>query len=372
MKLNKRVFLALLVFTFAPVVMTIAALTGGVFFEAGNISEEYGIDVMESIPFGNHRGVIIFIIILMLAVVVVTGIMLSRWMYRSVAQPITSLTGAARSIRDGKLDFELTPEGNVTEIRDLYTSFEQMRTNLRAAREESREIDRQNRELISNISHDLRTPLTAVQGYCEGIIDGVADSPEKMERYVRTIYNKTVDMSRLINELSFYSQITTNRIPYLFDKVSAGEFFDDAAEEIGDEIRSKGGVFVYRNELPPDTSFIVDAERLKRVLHNIISNSIKYTDKPEKRIVMEVNVKDGEVIASVTDNGKGISEKDLPNVFDRFFRADTSRHPEAGGSGIGLSIVKKIIEDHGGRVWALSTEGSGTTISFALAKYDGA
>jgi signal transduction histidine kinase len=106
------------------------------------------------------------------------------------------------------------------------------------------------------------------------------------------------------------------------------------------------------------------------VLHNIISNAVKYTDKEEKRIDMRASVLGDEVQVYVTDNGKGIAAKDLANVFDRFYRADSSRSSSEGGSGIGLSIVKKIVEDHGGRVWVSSKEGEGTTMAFALRKYE--
>jgi len=203
-------------------------------------------------------------------------------------------------------------------------------------------------------------------------MDGVADTPEKMERYVRTIYNKTNEMDRLINELSFYSKITTNRIPYVFDRVSVRGFFDDAAAEIGEEVRSKGVAFTYENEVPGDVTVIADVKQITRVLQNIVGNSMKYMDKPEKRILLRIDRLGDEVQVSVTDNGIGISAKDMPYIFDRFYRADSSRHSETGGSGIGLSIVKKIIEDHGGRVWVSSRLGEGTVIGFALREFDAA
>ena len=226
-----------------------------------------------------------------------------------------------------------------------------------------------NKELISNISHDLKTPITAVKGYVEGIMDGVADTPEKMDRYVRTIYNKTNEMDHLINELTFYSKIDTNRIPYTFSKLNVEDYFSDCAEELGLEMETRGIELVYANYVEKGVQVIADGEQIRRVIHNIVSNAIKYMEKP--RGIIQLRVKDvGDFIqVEIEDNGKGIAAKDLPYIFDRFYRTDVSRNSSKGGSGIGLSIVKKIMEDHGGKVWATSRLGIGTIMYFVLRKY---
>ena len=370
MKFKQRMLAALFIMILVPMIMTPVYLAVSATLGGGYIQRKYRVNILQLNEFG--RSLILYVLLVTLVILVITAGILGVLLYRSIVTPILYLTNATKAIRDGNIDFELTPEGNVEEIRDLFDNFEQMRVRLNEANEEKVEFDRQNRELISNISHDLRTPLTAVRGYCEGIMDGVADTPEKMDRYVRTIYNKTNEMDRLINELSFYSKITTNRIPYVFDKVSARDFFDDAAAEIGEDVRSKGVAFTYENDVPGDVTVIADVKQITRVLQNIVGNSLKYMDKPEKRILLRIDRLGDELQVSVADNGIGISAKDMPYIFDRFYRADSSRHSETGGSGIGLSIVKKIIEDHGGRVWVSSRLGEGTTIGFALREYDAA
>ena len=244
-----------------------------------------------------------------------------------------------------------------------------MRKRLKESTEEKILMDKENKELISNISHDLKTPITAVKGYVEGIMDGVADTPEKMDRYVRTIYNKTNEMDHLINELTFYSKIDTNRIPYTFSKLNVEDYFSDCAEELGLEMETRGIELVYANYVEKDVQVIADGEQIRRVIHNIVSNAIKYMEKP--RGIIQIRVKDvGDFIqVEIEDNGKGIAAKDLPNIFDRFYRTDSSRNSSKGGSGIGLSIVRKIIEDHGGKIWVTSKEGIGTEIHFVLRKY---
>jgi signal transduction histidine kinase len=301
-------------------------------------------------------------------ILVFTALSVGLWIYRSIEVPLVKLKKATKNIKEGNLDFVLEVEGN-DEFSQLCQDFEEMRKRLKESTEEKILMDKENKELISNISHDLKTPITAVKGYVEGIMDGVADTPEKMDRYVRTIYNKTNEMDHLINELTFYSKIDTNRIPYTFSKLNVEDYFSDCAEELGLEMETRGIELVYANYVEKGVQVIADGEQIRRVIHNIVSNAIKYMEKP--RGIIQLRVKDvGDFIqVEIEDNGKGIAAKDLPYIFDRFYRTDVSRNSSKGGSGIGLSIVKKIMEDHGGKVWATSRLGIGTIMYFVLRKY---
>ena len=302
--------------------------------------------------------------VILISVALVVGL----WVYRSIAVPLVKLKKETQNIKEVNLDFVLDVEGK-DEFSELCQDFEEMRRRLKESTEEKSLIEKENRELISNISHDLKTPITAVKGYVEGIMDGVADTPEKMDRYVRTIYNKTNEMDHLINELTFYSKIDTNRIPYTFSKLNVEDYFEDCSEEVGLELETRGIELVYANYVEKDVMVIADGEQIRRVIHNIISNAIKYMDKPKG--IIQIRIKDvGDFIQiEIEDNGKGIGPKDLPYIFDRFYRTDVSRNSSKGGSGIGLSIVKKILEDHGGKVWATSRLGIGTIMYFVLRKY---
>ena len=303
-----------------------------------------------------------------LVILIFTSVSIGLWIYRSVATPLVKLRKATQNIKEGNLDFVLEVDGT-DEFAELCRDFEEMRRRLKESAEEKVLLDKENKELISNISHDLKTPITAVKGYVEGIMDGVADTQEKMDRYVRTIYNKTNEMDHLINELTFYSKIDTNRIPYTFSKLNVDDYFSDCAEEVGLELETRGIQLYYANYVEKDVLVIADGEQIRRVIHNIISNAIKYMDKPKG--VIQIRVKDvGDFIqVEIEDNGKGIASKDLTYIFDRFYRTDVSRNSSKGGSGIGLSIVRKILEDHGGKVWATSREGIGTIMYFVLRKY---
>ena len=308
---------------------------------------------------------------LALAVIMVlafTAVVMTVWIYRGTISPIRKLQVATNNIKEGNLDFTIDYDAE-DEFGDLCRNFNEMRQRLKESTEEKMANERENKALISNIAHDLKTPITAVKGYAEGIIDGVADTPEKRDRYIRTIYNKATEMDRLLNELTIYSQIDTNRIPYNFRKINVEEYFQDCIAQIGLDLETRGIGLTYFNYADADIVIIADPEQLMRVINNIISNACKYMDKTRGQI--NIRIKDvGDFIqVEIEDNGRGIAAKDLPYIFDRFYRTDASRNSATGGSGIGLSIVRKIIEDHGGKIWATSRENTGTIMYFVIRKY---
>ncbi len=194
MKLSTRILIAFLIIILVPVALTFFLMFGVAMFQGERLLSVYGIDVMNLT--NEIKILLIDALFCMICILVITGIILGFWLVSGISSPIENLTKATKNIRDGNLDFEVKVEG-VQEIQELCKDFEEMRVKLKLANEEKLEADRQNRELISNISHDLKTPITAVKGYVEGIMDGVADTPEKMDRYIRTIYNKANEMDSL-------------------------------------------------------------------------------------------------------------------------------------------------------------------------------
>ncbi|MGN0161919.1 MAG: ATP-binding protein [Lachnospiraceae bacterium] len=334
--------------------------------------EEYSISLIVRLDMLMARLKVLWqenIVVIVLVLVCISGIMIT-WIYHATIIPLNRLREASRAIAEGNLDFEVKAEGT-DEISELCRDFEFMRQKLKESAENSLQSDRESKELIRNISHDLKTPITAVKGYVEGLRDGVAVTEEKRDKYLQTIYNKAVEMDKLIDELTLYSKIDTNRIPYSFNQLSVQEYFADCSDSLMVELEAKGIDFSYSYELDNDVKFIADAEQLGRVINNIISNSIKYHG--DRRTEIDMRVKDeGDFIrVEIQDNGMGIAKKDLPHIFERMYRGDESRNSTIGGNGIGLAIVKKIIEEHGGRIWAESKEGEGTTMCFVLRKYLG-
>ena len=323
-------------------------------------------NVREMIP--EMKKMIIDMMVSVVLILIFTASMLAIWIYSGMINPIRRLQIATKNIMEDNLDFTIEAETN-DEIGELCKNFEERRKRLKDYSEERLNNEKQNRELMSNISHDLKTPLTTIRGYVEGIMDGVADTPEKMDHYIKTIYSKTNEMTRLVNELTLYSQINTNRIPYNFNKINVANYFRDCVEDLSMELESKNVLLQYMNYVADDVVIIADPEQLGRVINNIISNTLKYLDKPQGLIHMRIKDVGDFIQVEIEDNGRGIAAKDLPYIFDRFYRADASRNSATGGSGIGLSIVKKIIEDHGGKIWATSKLGIGTIMYFVIRKY---
>ncbi len=314
------------------------------------------------------RELLIDMFIAILLILLFTSLMLTQWIRKGVFHPINELNVAMKNIKEGNYDYMLQTDAK-GEIGDLYRNYEDMRLRLKESVEESARNEQKNRELVSNISHDLKTPITAIKGYVEGIMDGVADTPEKQDKYLRTIYNKANDMQKLINELTTYSNVENNRIPYNFRRINVADYFGDCVEEVGMDLENRNIQLNYSNLVESDTIIIADPEQLKKVINNIISNSVKYMDKRNGVIDIRLLDEVDSIRVEIEDNGKGIAQKDLSKIFDRFYRTDASRNSAQGGSGIGLSIVRKIIEDHGGYIWATSKEGEGTCMHFVIRKY---
>ncbi|MBR5598232.1 MAG: HAMP domain-containing histidine kinase [Lachnospiraceae bacterium] len=316
------------------------------------------------------KTLILYLFISIVIILSFTSMVLAQWIRRGVFLPIQEMNIAMHHIASGNFDYVLQCKENSTdEMGDLYKSYEDMRLKLKESAEEMKEKEKQNKELVSNITHDLKTPITSIKGYVEGLVDGVADTEEKRDRYIKTIYTKACDMDRLINELTFYSGIDTNRIPYHFHKLNVTDYFNDCVEEVGLELESENIQLNYTNLIDPNTLIIADPEQMKKVINNIIGNSIKYMDKEKGIIDIRLAEDNDSIRVEIADNGKGIASKDLGNIFERFYRTDASRNSSQGGSGIGLSIVKKIIEDHGGYIWATSKEGVGTCMHFVIRRY---
>lgn len=348
------------------------------------------------------QAIFVQFIISFLFIILFTAAILILWIYRGIVRPLHVLRKATHRVQDGDLDFSIETKSK-DEIGMLCRDFEEMRIHLKESNEMRLKYEEEMRELVSNISHDLKTPLTAIEGYSEGLLDGVAKSLEKQEKYIRIIHAKAREMARLVDELSESSKIENGIVPYNFQHVNVGQYFDDCVEELKIDLNVQGIALNYENEVPQDVRVEMDPEQIRRVINNVVGNSVKYFRQDNSSIgirlldeeLMPENIdyeqeekdekakqkssgKEGKekdvhavshmVRVEIWDNGQGISEEALPHIFDRFYRADDSRHSSTGGSGLGLAIARKIINDHGGRIWATSKEGEGTHIFFTLCK----
>lgn len=315
------------------------------------------------------KGVATIVIFGSVMTIVFTAAILVAWLYQGILKPLNALKKATRQLQEGNLDYSLKDNIADDEIGQLCADFEEMRVHLKKEIEVRIQYEQDLKELISNISHDLKTPLTTIKGYTEGLLDGVADTPERREKYLKMIYAKAGDMTTLVDELAFYTKIDTNNIPYHFEKIRVNDYFQDCAEDSRAELELINVTLEFQSMIGDEVMVLGDREQLRRVMNNLIGNAVKYRGNKDQGII-EVSLLEEEnmVRVEVKDNGQGISRESLPYVFERFYRADISRNSKQGGSGLGLAIAKKIIEEHEGTIRAESEVGVGTTIIFTLKK----
>ncbi|MBA2936869.1 HAMP domain-containing histidine kinase [Paenibacillus sp. CGMCC 1.16610] len=303
--------------------------------------------------------------ITLLIILVLTHSSLTYFVSRSIISPLSKLKNAMKRIQSGDLDFQVQIT-STDEIGQLSIAFEQMRKQLKESIQTQVQYEENRKELISNISHDIRTPLTAIRGYIDGLGDGIADTTDKRQKYIEIISSKAEEMDHLIDELFLFSKLDLKRVPFNFEVVNFSNFLMDWSDELEFELHKKG--IHYKSEIAVDQQTLVsiDRDKIRRVFSNIVDNCLKYMNKTEKSITLQAKTAGTSVIIEIRDNGAGVEADALPYIFDRFYRADPSRNSNNGGSGLGLAISKQMIEGHGGAISAHSMKGEWTSITIKL------
>lgn len=297
---------------------------------------------------------------------VAVNILMSYLFSERILKPISLLKRATAEISRGDLSFEIIESGD-REIKELCADFEGMRIQLKDSVRMKMKYDDNRKMLVSSISHDLKTPITSIKGYVEGILDGVANSPEKVERYLKTIYSKAEQVDIMIDDLLLYSKLDLNQLPFNYEKTDIVEYFNYCIQESAPELKKSNIKIDLKNDLRESHYVKIDRERMRRVIINIIDNSHKYMDKKQGQITIMLRATNSSIITEIRDNGSGINKNDINKIFDRFYRADLARNATKG-SGLGLAIAKQIVEGHKGKIWAVSHENEGTSIIISLAK----
>lgn len=278
----------------------------------------------------------------------------------TLLSPLDNLKQAADKISSGNLDFEILTS-KYEELNELCTAFEAMRKRLQEMDLIQREYEEERNLLVANISHDLRTPITSIKGYAQGIIEGIADTPEKRNKYITTIYQKAEILEELAASMNEYSQYEMKRVQYDLNPRDIAAFIRNFTDECRLDLESDGIALICKI---PDKEFIVmlDAVKMRRVLSNIVGNAVKYKNIDSSTLQISLENMQGGVCITVADNGMGISVDDIKRVFDSHFRGDPSRTSQAKGQGLGLSIAKQIVEAHKGKIWITSKAEEGTSV----------
>lgn len=309
---------------------------------------------------------IIFVIVVFAVSLIAANAYMSYELSKRILSPIKSLKSAASEISIGNLNCEIIEEGD-KEIKELCHDFELMRIQLKDSINMKMKYDDNRKMLVSSISHDLKTPITSIKGYVEGILDGVANSPEKIERYLKTIYSKAEQVDIMIDDLLLYSKLDLNQLPFNFERTDIVQYLSDCLGETEPELEKKNIKVSFKNDLVYSKHVMLDRERMRRVIINILDNSGKYMDKEYGELILSLRETASSIIIEFRDNGRGVENEDINKIFDRFYRADSARSG-AKGSGLGLAIAKQIVEGHKGRIWAVSHGKEGISIIMSLIK----
>lgn len=274
-----------------------------------------------------------------------------------IGDTLKTLRQAADRLREGDLDFEIL-SCQERELDELGQALESVRQRLKQAAAAEAAAQEERGLLMANLSHDMRTPVTAIKGYVEGIRDGIASTPEKQAHYLDIVYSKTLVLEKLVRNMTDFSEYELGRMQYHFEYVEMIGFLTDLGEEYTQEVTGAGMTFTH--DLARGPYWVTaDRNKLKRVMDNLLSNAIKY-GRPNGAIHLTAEPYEGGLVLQLSDNGKGISSRALGHVFDSFFRADAARSSAVPGSGLGLAICRAIIDSHHGKIWLTSEEGEGT------------
>jgi signal transduction histidine kinase len=311
--------------------------------------------------------ILVLIIIFVLSFIAVNT-SVSYLFSKRILKPVEFLKNAAREISSGNLDCQVVETGD-QEIMELCYDFEKMRIQLRDSILAKTKYDDNRNMLVSSISHDLKTPITSIKGYVEGILDGVANTPEKLDSYLRTVYSKAELIDLLIDDLLLYSKLDLNQLPFDFEKTDAAEYFKYCIFDSAVELDKTNIKISLENSLKGVRYITIDRERMRRVIMNIIDNSRKYMNREAGRITISLRETNLSIVIEIRDNGVGIDKDDVNKIFDRFYRGDSAR-TGTQGTGLGLAIAKEIVEGHKGRIWAISHGDDGTSILISLAKQE--
>ena len=286
---------------------------------------------------------------------VLAALLVSFFLSRRIVAPIRTLTDASQHIAEGQYAERVQVNGS-DEIAQLAARFNQMATQLE-------QVESMRRQLIGDVTHELRTPLTSIKGYMEGLVDGVLPStPETFDQ----IHREANRLSRLVDDLQELSRVEAKAYSLDIHPMTVSNLVQTTVKRLAPQARDKH--IILHPNLPADLPPVqADEDRITQVLVNLVANAIQYTPVGGNVSITAARQAD-EIQISVKDTGVGIPPEHLANLFTRFYRVDKSRSRNAGGgSGIGLTIAKHLVEAHGGRIWAESKgEGQGSTFTFSL------
>ncbi len=300
---------------------------------------------------------------LFIVILLVTCSLCTRQLIRHIMAPLNILNQASTEMKKGDYSHPVTYEGD-EEFENVCSSFEEMRAEIQRTEQEKADYEKARTEMVVGISHDLRTPLTAIQGTIKGLRDGVVTTPRMREKFLDTAYRRTQEIDGLLDQLSYFAKIESGNYPLSPEKIEWNEYLREYVNSLRDGSVEESFQVLFQGTDVPLYSMI-DIFQMNRILDNLVENSKKYAGA--ENLTMTFCLKqDGERVSLfISDNGNGVLPEKLPYIFDKFYRTDESRN-QTKGNGLGLYIVKSLAEAMGGSVSAQNAGGLEIILTFPL------
>jgi signal transduction histidine kinase len=291
-----------------------------------------------------------------------------RRLENRVLRPIDKLQGGFVEIARGNYDVSIDPCCE-NEFGELIRSFNEMASKLRESEKTNLEYEENRKNLIANISHDLKTPITSIQGYIEMIVDNDLVQPDKINQYLKTMYNNTKYMNKLIDDLFLFSKLDIDKLDFNLEIIDVRAFTGHLMDELRFELEEIGAEFTYQDKMNQAGSVSIDRKRVYQAIRNILGNAVKYGPETDLKISVVLYRQDDLACVSITDNGPGIAQEKLPYIFDRFYRIDNERSKDLVSTGLGLAIAKELVEAQGGKIMVSSSAETGSCFTICFPFY---
>ncbi len=323
-----------------------------------------------SFPFffgGNNISVRIFIGLMALTITSGNALQLLYMarVEKHIIRPVEILSAAATRVARG--DFTVRVEtGGTSVIGRLAAAFNGMVVALAKDQELAAQYERDRKALIANISHDLKTPITAIQGYVEAMEDDRLDDPDRKKRYFTLVCANASYMNKLIDDLFLFSRLDMRKLDFVFSEIELKPFMCDLVEELGLDIAEAEAEFTYEDNIAEGKRARLDVKRFHQVLHNILDNAIHHGPETGLAVSVEAATNESLLVMTVTDNGPGIPPDKLGHLFERFYRIESARTKNLSSTGLGLAIAKELVEAHGGNLSATNAESGGAVFRIEL------
>ena len=294
--------------------------------------------------------------------ILLTNRFLTKFVFKRIEETLGILAGGVHEIRDGNLEYRIAYDRK-DEFLPVCEDFNEMAARLKSSEDGLTRQEISRKELIAGISHDLRSPLTSIQAYVEGLLDGVARTPEAQKRYLETIKAKAQDLAHIISQLFLFSKMDLGENPENPCNLRLDEKIAETVAALKEEYRERGIDIHLESE---QVEICADPVYLHRIVTNILENSLKYKEKESGNVWIRLRRTDNGCRLSFADDGPGVPEDALPHLFEVFYRSDPSRQNPGGGSGLGLAIVAGAVQRMGGTIQARLNEPEGLCICIDL------